>query len=146
MPSTSFTWNSYLLRLGLSLLLVLATYNPLGYSYLHWLIQHAPMFTAFKVLTGLLLILAWIVLFHATFRSLGKWGLALVMIFFGLLFWVLFGGFIVSTNQEQGLTISRAWLQWIFLMVLSLTLSVGISWSHIKKRLAGQLDVDEVDT
>jgi hypothetical protein len=47
--------------------------------------------------------------------------------------------------------ISRGWLDvgnrsamaWIVLLVL--VLGVGMSWSHIRKRLSGQASVDRVD-
>ncbi|MGB5773274.1 MAG: DUF6524 family protein [Sedimenticolaceae bacterium] len=31
------------------------------------------------------------------------------------------------------------------LVLLSAILAVGMSWSHIRRRLTGQIDVDEVD-
>jgi hypothetical protein len=36
-------------------------------------------------------------------------------------------------------------LTWIVLVGLSLLLAVGMSWSHIRRRLTGQVDVDEVE-
>jgi hypothetical protein len=36
-------------------------------------------------------------------------------------------------------------MAWIVLFVFSMILAVGISWSHMRRRLTGQADVDEVD-
>ena len=35
-------------------------------------------------------------------------------------------------------------LQWIVLIGISLILAVGMSWSHIRRKMTGQLDVDEI--
>ena len=51
------------------------------------------------------------------------------------------------------LLVSQGWLDlhnvravvWIALVVLSLILAVGMSWSHVNRRLSGQTDVDPVD-
>ena len=34
---------------------------------------------------------------------------------------------------------------WVALVLLSLILAIGMSWSHIRRRLTGQFDVDEMD-
>jgi hypothetical protein len=34
-------------------------------------------------------------------------------------------------------------LTWVILVVFSLILATGMSWSHIRRRLTGQVDVDE---
>ena len=36
-------------------------------------------------------------------------------------------------------------LTWLVLLVLSFILAAGMSWSHIRRRLTGQFDVDEKD-
>jgi Family of unknown function (DUF6524) len=33
----------------------------------------------------------------------------------------------------------------VVLVILSLILAVGMSWSHIRRRMSGQVDVDEKD-
>ena len=34
---------------------------------------------------------------------------------------------------------------WIGLTAMSLVLGVGLSWSHVRRRLSGQADMDDVD-
>jgi ABC-type sulfate transport system permease component len=49
---------------------------------------------------------------------------------------------------------SRGWLDpgdrstmaWVVLLILGVVLGVGMSWSHVRRRLTGQASVDRVDT
>jgi hypothetical protein len=36
-------------------------------------------------------------------------------------------------------------LSWIILLIVSLVLTAGLSWAHIRRRLSGQATVDEVE-
>jgi len=36
-------------------------------------------------------------------------------------------------------------LTWVVLLLLSLILATGMSWSHIRRRLTGQFDVDDIE-
>jgi hypothetical protein len=36
-------------------------------------------------------------------------------------------------------------MTWLALVVISLILAVGMAWSHVKRRITGQLNVDDVD-
>jgi len=36
-------------------------------------------------------------------------------------------------------------MSWIILTLISLVLAVGISWSHIRRKISGQVDADDVD-
>ena len=36
-------------------------------------------------------------------------------------------------------------LVWLALGALSLVLGIGLSWSHVRRRLTGQADIDDVD-
>jgi hypothetical protein len=42
---------------------------------------------------------------------------------------------------EADSTVSIAW---IALMCLSVLLAIGMSWSHVRRRLSGQVDVDDL--
>jgi hypothetical protein len=37
-------------------------------------------------------------------------------------------------------------LTWVILLCLALLLAVGLSWSHVWRRLTGQYEVDDNDT
>jgi len=54
------------------------------------------------------------------------------------LIWVLVDyGFLHLDNPTQNL--------WLGLVALSLVLGIGLSWSHVRRRLSGQSDMDDVD-
>ena len=36
-------------------------------------------------------------------------------------------------------------MTWVLLFVLATILAVGISWSHVRRRVTGQADIDDVD-
>ena len=75
---------------------------------------------------------------RATARSLGLFGILLASAFFGTLLWLVIDrGWLAADNLQL--------ITYIVLVLLSAILAVGMSWSHIRRRLSGQLDVDEVD-
>lgn len=132
-----FTWANYLIRLVFALVLVFATYNPSGWSYYHWASEHGR-FDVYVALGGVVLLIGWAIFLRATTRSLGVIGTALAVMFFGLLIWLAVDLFdIPSSNLNL--------LIYLILLGLAGVLSAGISWSHIRRRMTGQLDVDEAD-
>jgi hypothetical protein len=72
-------------------------------------------------------------------RSLGPVGLILSAVFFGAVIWVLFDFSVLMTDSMTALT-------WISIFCLAGLLAVGMSWSHIRRRMSGQVDVDEIDS
>ena len=140
--SESITWKGVLVRLLASLVLVFLTWNAEGWSYYHWTIQPlldgAGNFSALKFLAGMLLIAAWGVFLQATRRSIGIMGAVLVAAIAGGVIWLLISSGIVSANSGRGM--AR-----VVLIGVSLILAVGMSWSHLSKRLTGQADTDVVD-
>lgn len=138
----SISWQGVLLRLLASLVLVFLTWNAEGWSYYHWTIQPllegAGNFSALKFLAGALLVAAWVVFLQATRRSIGLMGAVLVAAICGGVIWLLISSGIVSANSGRG--IAR-----VVLIGVSLILAVGMSWSHISRRLTGQADTDVVD-
>jgi len=134
-----FTASGFLLRWLFAVALVLLTFNPSGHSYYDWLFSSLPKVTPMIAVCGLLLLIGWIVFIGATLRSIGSIGIVLAAALFAALLW-----FLVSQGWLD-LHNTRA-LVWIALFVLSLILAVGMSWSHVSRRLSGQSDVDTVDS
>ena len=89
-------------------------------------------------MTGIVLIIGWIILLTATFRSIGMLGLILGTSLFGGLVWLLIDIGVLSID-------SRSELTWVVLIVASIVLAIGLSWSHVWRRLTGQLEVDDSD-
>ena len=83
------------------------------------------------------LIIGWAIFLRATSRSLGIAGLVLAIAFFALLIWLLVTWFPFLLNNNA--------MMYILLIALSCILGIGMSWSHIRRRMTGQLDVDDID-
>ena len=126
------------LRFIFALLLVFLTYNPSGFSYFHWAKDTMPGFTPILAICGLVLLIAWGIFLRATFRSLGVLGLILAGLLFASFVWLFIDLGWFSLDNVTVMT-------WIVLFILSALLTVGISWSHIRRRLSGQVDVDDVE-
>ncbi len=138
MSAKGFNFVSFLWRLVAALILVFATYNPSGYSYFHWVEQSLPAFDPLVAFAGVVLLIGWVMFTRATARSLGLFGILLAAGFFGTLLWLIIDrGWLAADNLQL--------ITYIVLVLLSAILAVGMSWSHIRRRLSGQLDVDEVD-
>ena len=138
MAAHRFTMASFLQRWVAALVLVLATFNPTGYSYVHWLNGPTSENLPFKVILGILLVILYIIFLRATLRSIGPFGVGLVVALFGAMVWTLFYYEIITLGQTTVLT-------YFGLVILATILAVGISWSHIHRRLSGQIDTDDVD-
>jgi hypothetical protein len=142
MAVDSITWRGVLLRLLASLVLVFLTWNAEGWSYYHWtidpLLRGAGNFSALKFLAGVSFIAAWVVFLQATRRSIGITGAILVAAICGGVIWLLISSGIVTADSGRGL--AR-----VVLIAISVILAVGMSWSHMSKRLTGQADTDVVD-
>lgn len=136
--AATFTFGSFLIRWLFALVLVIGTYNPTGFSYLHWVTANVSEVGPITALVSLLLLISWLIFLRASFQSLGMLGLSLWAAVFACLIWLLID--IGLLNLESGSA-----LTWFILIVLSLTLATGLSWSHIRRRLTGQVDVDELN-
>lgn len=133
-----FTPTSFILRLILSLILVFATYNPSGHSWIHWFMEATSKTEPFLVLTGVTLLIGWSIFLGATFRSLEAIGIILGAALLGAILWVFISYGILSLDNPSA-------VGWVVLTMVAILLSIGVSWSHIKRRLTGQLDVDDVE-
>ena len=136
MARNEFDIGSFLLRLLFAVLLVFLTYNPSGYSWVGWLQSDAAM--VYKAAGGIVLLIGWIMYLRATWNSLGPIGTLLAAAFFGVIIWLFveWGWFSLDDS---------AVIQWVVLVVVSGVLAVGMSWSHVRRRLSGQYDTDEIE-
>ncbi|PHS73221.1 MAG: hypothetical protein COB22_02890 [Cycloclasticus sp.] len=138
MKSNQFSWFSFFIRLCVAITLVFVSYNPAGLSYYHWAITSLPDVTPVKAFAGLVLLIGWVVYIRATLRSLGVIGISLAVAFFGTLFWMIIDWGIVSADNLTAVT-------YITQTILCLIMAAGMSWSHIRRRMSGQIDADDVD-
>ncbi len=136
-----FSFRDIVFRFVAAWLLVVATWNPTGMSFGHWVISmgEGDALGPVHAFVGMLLLIGWVIFLAASFRSLGLVGLGLVTALFGSFAWLLVDSGIVPSDSESAMT-------WIVLVCCAGVLSVGMSWSHIWRRLSGQLDVDDGDS
>ena len=134
----AFTPLGFLLRWLAAIVLVLVTFNPTGHSFYHWVVTSTPHVTPLNAVVGIVLLAGWIVFLTATMRSIGLIGVALLAAFFAAVIWLFVSWGWLDVHN-------RAAMAWIILVIFSLILAVGVSWSHMRRRFTGQADVDEVD-
>ena len=132
------TFVGFLLRVAFALALVLLTYNPSGYSYVHLLQAGFPAITPLEAVLGILLLIGWFVFLRATLSSIGPLCLVLLLALFGALIWLIVSwGWVKLSNTGA--------IVWISLVVLSMILAVGMSWSYLYRRWSGQATVEDGD-
>lgn len=118
--------------------LLAATFNPTEYNYTNWVMDFGGANISIAVLLGLLLLIGYIVYLRATLRSIGAFGMLLVLAVVGACLWVLYDlGVLRLDNSSFNV--------WLALVALSFVLGIGLSWSHVRRALSGQSDMDDVD-
>jgi len=137
MAVKNITSTCILLRFLFAVLLVFGTYNPEGYSYFHWALDDITDFTVLQAFVGVVLLIGWAMYIRATIHSLGAIGLVLAIAFFGTLLWLIVDMNIVPAGSVRAIS-------WLVLLAMSGVLTAGMAWSHIRRRVSGQLDVDDV--
>ncbi|MBB4266335.1 DUF6524 family protein [Roseospira visakhapatnamensis] len=139
MASSRLTWNGFIIRWMVALVLVIATFNPTNYSLFGWIantsINSDP---ALKTLLAVVLLIGFIIYLRATMRSIGPLGIGLLVLLFAVFGWVV----VVYAGADW---LTGDILIWLGLIAVSLIMAVGMAWSHIRRRLSGQVDVDEAD-
>ena len=138
MAVKGINWFGFLLRLLVAVVLVFSNYNPSEYSYYHWVSNNISDFTPIMALFGVLLLVGWTIFLRATLRSLGPFGLLLAAAFMGVLLWMMIDWGWFDADNLKAVT-------YLILVVLSGILAIGVSWSHIRRRITGQVDVDDVE-
>jgi hypothetical protein len=129
---------SFILRWAFAFILLAATFNPTEWNYVRWAEANFSEQLALASLLGLVLFAGYVIYLRATLRSIGLFGMLLVLALVAAVIWVAYDfGWISLENPTVN--------TWIGLFAASLVLGVGLSWSIIRRRLSGQADVDDVD-
>jgi hypothetical protein len=138
--SREFTFFSFLWRFLAAAALIFATYNPTPYSFFHWVqtaVAEGNLGSA-HFFVGALLLIGWAILIFATRNSLGTVGVVLGIILFATAVWFLIDLGVLNPDSISAMT-------WIVLVCLAGLLAIGLSWSHIWRRLTGQFEVADED-
>lgn len=129
---------SIFLRWFIAFVLLAATFNPTPWNYVRWVQSAYSEQLPLSVLLGLILLVGYIIYLRATLRSIGGFGMALVTAIIGALIWVLIDyGLLSLHDPDQTL--------WLGLFAMSVVLGTGLSWSLVRRRLSGQVDIDDID-
>jgi hypothetical protein len=129
------SWLGVLVRVVAALAVVLLTYNPSGHSFYHWAMRDFADLTALKAFAGALLLVGWVICIRAALTSLGAVGLVLSALVLGTLVWVLTDYGILDPDNPS-------LLSWISLIIIGIILGIGLSWSLLRTRVTGQVEVD----
>jgi hypothetical protein len=125
-------------RVAFSVVLVLLTFNPTGYSYYHWLADGFPKIEPLEAVAGIALLGAWVFFIRSTLAAMGTLGLVLLIAFFAaVVWWMVSNGWLDVADRSA--------MAWVVLVGLGLVLGIGMSWAHIRRQLSGQASVDRVD-
>ncbi len=143
-PDNSVSWGGITGRFLFALLLTYGTWNPLGKSFVHWVILpivgrggDAAASAPIKFLLAILLVIGWTIFLQATRRALGVVGAVLIAALCGGIIWLLTSWKVLALRGD---VIAHA-----VLVSTAILLTVGMSWSHLSRNLTGQVDTDSVD-
>jgi len=133
---SSWSWGGILLRVAAAVALVLVTINPTGWSYHHWLTSDLRAFSPAKAIVGALLLAGWVLYVRAALHALGVIGVSLTLLVCAAFVWLFadWGWFDPSEPRVAA---------WIGLVALGLVLGFGLAWSILRRRLTGQVDVEQ---
>ncbi len=126
-----------ILRCLAALVLVLLTYNPTDLNFVRWATTEGVSLPL-VALAGVLLLIGYVIFLRATFRSIGTLGILLVGALIAAVVWVMIDLGWISLDDPGAMT-------WVGLIALSLIMGVGLSWSIVRRRLSGQVDMDDVE-
>lgn len=132
------SWAGIGIRFMIAWILVFATYNPEGYSYINWIFMFENESLPLKLLVGVVLVIGWAIYIRATRRSLGMIGMVLAIAFFATLLWLFVDWQIIPADSIRAVS-------YIILFIIGSLLATGMCWSHIRRRISGQMDVDEIE-
>ncbi len=127
----------FLIRWAVAFVLLALTFNPTDWNFVRWAATSFNAQMPLIVFSGLLLFVGYAIYLRATLRSIGAFGMGLVAALVAALCWVLIDWGLLSLNNRS-LTV------WLGILALSLILGVGLSWSHVRRKVSGQSDMDDL--
>ena len=118
--------------------LVCLTWNPSPVNFYRWAVNQWSDMMPVVLFVGLALLIAWVVFVRATARALGPIGIVLALALAGSILWIIIRYGLINPANSDVLT-------WVVLTLFAAVLTMGMSWSHLRRRWSGQADVDDVD-
>ncbi len=120
-----------------SLFIVISTYNPSGWSLVHWFGDAWPEKWHFLLPISSFYALAYLLMIRTTFRSLRLGGMGLALAFMGAIAWVLVDAGVIELADASDLLV-------VLLYMAGGLLAAGMSWVPLWTRLTGQVSVDDL--
>lgn len=127
-----------LTRTAVAFVLVALTFNPTQWNYVRWAEANWSDQMPLAILFGLILLVGFVIYLRATLRSIGAIGMGLVAAVIAALIWVFIDLGWLSLDSSTLNT-------WIGIIAISLVLGIGLSWSIIRRRISGQVDMDDIE-
>jgi len=128
------TVGGFLARFAFALLVVGATYNPTRYSYYAWAESTGWQWRPPVVFVGVVLLIGWVICLRATLRSIGGLSLLLANAFLAAFFWLLADWGWLPVEDVAAIS-------WTGLVCVAAILTVGMSWSRLRRaRAPGRRD------
>jgi hypothetical protein len=121
------------IRVTLAIVLVLATYNPSGYSLYHWLAVQPFAVGPGQVLAFVILLIGWVACLRTALVSLGWFGMGLGVAVFAAVVWLLIDYGMLSLDGTG--------VVWLSLVIVGIILGVGLTWSLVRARVTGHIEV-----
>ena len=132
------TWNGVFVRFVIAFALVALTWNPSPYNYVRWALNNWQEMAPFVLFSGLVMTITWVVFLRAGARSLGLVGATLAIAVSGSILWMVIDFGLLDPSNTTALT-------WVLMVLFAFVLTAGMSWSHLRRRWSGQVDIDNVD-
>lgn len=132
------SWGGIVLRYVIAFGLVVLTWNPTPHNYSRWALNNYQELGPYVLFTGLVLLVAWIVFVRATARALGWIGILLAVGVVASILWMIIDFDLINPANQTTLS-------WVLLTLFAAVLTTGMSWSHLRRRWSGQVDIDDID-
>lgn len=126
----------YSVRLLIAMLVIFGSFNPSGYSYYHWLQQDVGDW-AVKLFVGLTLTVVLYLQINAMWRSMRLVGTSMLTTVILAGVWLASDLGLVDLHDRTQLILATQ-------VALTLLLGTGFCWSHIRYRLSGQMDSENI--
>lgn len=126
---------SFAVRWVCAFVLVAGTYNTSSVNLLTWLSDEetAGDMIPFKIIVVMLFALGYVIYLRATFQSIGRVGIVMALVTFGAIFWLLSDMGAMNFMDVDVVV-------WTSIFVMSTIMTIGLSWSFIRRILSGQID------
>ncbi len=123
--------------MSVAFFIVFLTYNPTGFSYVHWLLEFDASLLPLKVTAGIFLFILLQFLFNITL-SVFRMGSLVVSAIMAVLLshYVLI--LVLSEERLESFDGYALWLGYLLPMTVAFVIGAGTSWSQVVARLSGQ--------